>query len=409
MRIVFLSDDFPPQSFGGAGIVAYDFAIAMKRMGHEIYVITTCRNRDEAGVSEYHGIKVWKITSNYSTRWRSYLGLYNPPVVRQVAKLLKNIKPDVVHAHNIHFYLSYHTLVIAKRFSKVVVLTAHDVMSFNYGKLHTKRYLENFDAHTTWFDHLKQARKRWNPLRNLFIRKYLKHADKIFAVSGALKKALEQNGIVNVEVMYFGADVNLWRTSGEEVAQFREKYNLTNKKVILFGGRLSEAKGGGKALEVMAELEKEVDNVVLLVAGKMEGYAASMKEAADKLGIGGRLIFTGWIERDEIKSAYACADLVLVPSIIFDSFPRIVLEAMACAKPVVGTCYGGAPEIIEDGITGYVVNPFHTKEVAEKMLDLINHPEKAERFGKAGLDRIKTNFNLNVQIAKLIAIYETLY
>src|SRR3989344_5846722 len=101
MRIVFLSDDFPPQSFGGAGIVAYDFAIGMKRLGHEVSVITTCRKESEVGESEYHGLKVWKIASNYSARWRSYLGLYNPPVVRQVAKLLKEIKPDVVHAHNI--------------------------------------------------------------------------------------------------------------------------------------------------------------------------------------------------------------------------------------------------------------------------------------------------------------------
>src|SRR3990167_3507984 len=135
MKIVFLSDDFPPQSFGGAGIVAYDFAITMKKLGHEVSVITTCRNRDEVGESEYYGIKVWKIASNYSTRWRAYLSLYNPGVVRQVEKLLEKIKPDVVHAHNIHFYLSYQTLAVAKRFIKAVVLSAHDVMSFNFGKL----------------------------------------------------------------------------------------------------------------------------------------------------------------------------------------------------------------------------------------------------------------------------------
>ena len=408
MRIVFLSDDFPPQSFGGAGIVAYDFALGMKGLGHEVFVITTCRNRDEAGESEFHGLKVWKILSNYSPRWRSYLSLYNPRVVRQVGKLLQKIKPDVVHANNIHFYLSYHSLVVAKRFSKAVVITLHDVMAFNFGKLNTRQYLENFDAHTTWFDHARQAKKRWNPLRNLFIRKYLRGVDKLFAVSQALKKALEQNGIKNVETMYFGADVNLWRTNGVEAAQFRERYNLKNKKIILFGGRLSDAKGGGKALEAMAEIAKEVDNVILLVAGKIDGYATLMKEMADKLGMADRLVFTGWIERDEIKYAYACADLVLVPSIIFDSFPRIILEAMASGRPVVGTCYGGAPEIIEDGLTGYVVNPFHTKEMAEKMLDLLKNPEKAERFGKAGYERVKTHFDLNEKILQINSFYQEL-
>jgi len=405
MRIVFLSDDFPPQSFGGAGIVAYDFAIGMKRLGHEVSVITTCRKESEAGESEYHGIKVWKIASDYSTRWRAYLSLYNPPVVRQVGKLLEKIKPDVVHAHNIHFYLSYQTLAVAKRFSKAVVLSAHDVMSFNFGKLNTRRYLENFDAHTTWFDHLKQAKKRWNPLRNLFIRKYLRYANKLFAVSQALKKALEQNGIRNVDVMYFGADVDLWHVSGVEVTQFRERFNLKDKKVVLFGGRLSEAKGGGKALEAMVEVTKEVDNAVFLVVGKIDEYTAKMKEEADKLGIGDRLIFTGWIERDEIKYAYACADLVLVPSIIFDSFPRIVLEAMASSRPVVGTCYGGAPEIIVDSVTGYIVNPFHIKEMAEKMLDLLKNPEKAEKFGQAGYERVAREFSVEKSVNKCLEIY----
>ena len=60
---------------------------------------------------------------------------------------------------------------------------------------------------------------------------------------------------------------------------------------------------------------------------------------------------------------------MLHPVICFDSFPRAVLEAMASGKPVVGTCYGGAPEIIEDGVTGYIVNPFDIKKMAEKVID----------------------------------------
>lgn len=402
MKILFLQDDFPPQSFGGAGISTFDLALGMKKAGHDVFVITTCRSENDAGEFNYHGLKVFKIASDYPGRWRAYLSLYNRRVVRQVEELLKTIRPDVVHANNIHFHLSYYTLKLAKRYAKVVVITFRDSMSFSFGKLRTKRYLRDFDTHLSWFDNLKQAKKRWNPFRNIFIKKYLKYADKLFAVSNALKKALEQNGIRNVEVIHTGVDVESWRVSEEEVVQFRKSNNLENKRVILFGGRLSEAKGGKKALEAIAKITTEAPNTALLVAGSVDEYARGMKEEASRLGIGNKLIFTDWMEREDIKSAYAAADIALVPSICFDAFPRIVLEAMASGKPVVGTHYGGASEIIVDEVTGYVVNPLHSKEIADKILILLKDPKKAEKFGKAGYERVEKEFSLERSTGKYL-------
>lgn len=398
MKILFLSDDFPPQSFGGAGISTCDLALGMKKAGHDVFVITTCRKESEAGELNYHDIKVFKIASDYPERWRAYVSLYNRPVVKKVEELLKIIRPGVVHANNIHLHLSYHSLKVAKRYVKVVVWTARDTMAFNYGKLQTKRYLDNLDAHLSWVDNLKQAKKRWNPFRNFFIKRYLGYVDKLFAVSGALKKALEQNGIKNVGVMHTGADVSEWQVSQDAVTSFKAKRGLEEKKVIFFGGRLSASKGSRVALEVIEKVSQELSDVVLLVAGTRSG----MKDEP-------YLKFTGWIEREEIKIAYAVADVVLVPSLYLDPFPRVVLEAMVSGKPVVGTCYGGAPEIIEDGVTGYVVNPFDTKKMAEKIIDLLKNHDKAEKFGQAGLERVKTSFNLDDKIAKHIGIYEALY
>ena len=408
MKILFLSDDFPPQSFGGAGISTYDLALGMKKAGHQVFVITTGRKASEAGESDYQGLKVYKIANDYPKRWRAYLSLYNPPVVRQVEELLKKIRPDVVHANNIHFYLSYYCLKLAKKYAKVVVFTARDAMLFNFGKLQTKRYLENFNCHTTWLDHLKQAKKRYNPFRNLIIRHYLKYTDKLFAVSNALKKALEQNGIKKVEVMHTGADSSEPPVSEEKIAGLRTKYGLKDKKVLLFAGRLSWSKGGEKTLEALAEIVKAEPRAVLLVAGIVDDYAQTMLEQAKKLGLKEQLIFTGWIGREEIKTAYASANVVVVPSLCFDAFPRMVIEAMAAGKPVVGTCYGGAPEIIADRVTGYVVNPFNAKETAEKILDLLENPEKAEKFGQAGYERIKKDFNLDDKVRQIIFCYQRL-
>jgi len=402
MKILFLQDDFPPQSFGGAGISTYELARGMKNAGHAIFVITTCRKKSEAGEFDYQGMKVFRIANDYPDKWRAYMSLYNRPVIRQVEELLKRVKPDVVHANNIHFYLSYHCLKLAKRYARVVVFTARDTMTFNFGKLETKRYLENFDCHTTWFDHLQQARKRWNPFRNFFIRRYLKYADKKIAISKALQNALAQNGINNVDVIYNGINADDWRVDQDIVNSFRERYDLLNKKVLFFNGRLSASKGGAKTVEALAGIIKEAPNTALLVAGNVDEYARAMKKQAQSLGVEEHLIFTGWIERDEIKVAYFISDVVLMPSIYFDAFGRVNIEAMASRKPVVGTCYGGTPEIVIDGVTGYIVNPLRPEEIAEKVLDLLKNPEKAKKFGQAGYERVKKEFSLEKSVKEYL-------
>lgn len=408
MKILLLSDDFPPQSFGGAGISTYELALGMRKAGQEVCVVTTCRKREDAGESDYNGVRVFRIASNYPSKWRWYVSLYNRPAIHQLELILKKIKPDVVHVNNVHLYISYYSIKLSKRIAKVVVWTGRDVMAFNFSKLQTKKYLENFDCRTTWLDHLHQAKKRWNPLRNFFIKRYLRLADKLYAVSGALAKALDQNGIRGVEVMHTGVDLDLWRIDKIRTDQFKKKYNLENKKVILFGGRLSEAKGAREVLKAMADIAKSLPDAVLLIVSKNDGYSERMKAEAIRLGIGDRMIFTGWIEREEIKYTYVCADVVLVPSVCFDAFPRIVLEAMASGRPVVGTCYGGAPEIIVDGVTGFVVNPFNFKEMAEKTLVILGDQRKKESFGSAGYERVKSDFNSNKKIESILACYREL-
>ena len=395
MKIVFLTDDFPPISFGGAGFSTYELARGVQKAGHKVFVITTCRRANEAGEFEYDGLTVFRIASDYHERWRAWLSLYNPSVVRQVKGLLRRIQPDVVHANNIHYYLSYHCLKVAKRHAKRVVWTARDTMAISYGKLNTPRYLEHLDTRLTWRDHLRQARLRYNPLRNWLIRRYLRSADRLLAVSDALRGALAQNGIADVETLHTGIEVDAWQVSHVAVAAFRSKFGLEGKQVILFGGRLSASKGQGQALEAARLVRERMNGSVLLIMGG--------SEQKEETGI----VQTGWISGEEKKAAYAVSDIVWVPSVYLDPLPRVVLEAMAAGKPVIGSRYGGSPEVIVEGVTGYVVDPRHAEAIAEKAVYLLQHSDKAAAFGRAGQERIRTDFNLDEVIAQYIACYRT--
>lgn len=399
MNIVFLSDDFPPTSFGGAGFSSFELAQAVRAVGHEVAVITTCRKPSEAGENEYEGLTVYRIESNYHERWRAWRGLYNPPVVREVEKLLQRIRPDVVHANNVHFHLSYHSLLLAKRYAKAVVWTGRDAMAVSYGKLDTPCYLAHLDARMTWRDNLRQAGKRYNPFRNWLIRRYLHSADARLSVSNALREVLKQNGVYDVQTLHTGIDADMWQANPEVLAAFRSKFGLEGKKVVLFGGRLASGAQVIRAMRLVAEAER----ATLLVMGRAES-AASMKQADAGLDV----VYTGWITGAEKVAAYAVADLVWVPSTYFDAFPRSALEAQASGKPVVATKFGGAPELVVDGETGYVVNPLVAQEIADKTIDLLQHPEKAAAMGRAGLARVEAEFNLETQAGKLIAVYKKL-
>jgi len=407
MKILILSDGL---SGGGAERVAFDLTNSFLELRNEVSIITTIQDKSKAGKTNENGIEIYKIYSNYHERWRNYLSLYNPQTIKQVKKIIEQINPDVVHAHNIHYYLSYYCLKIAKKYSRAVFLTAHDVMLFHYGKLvefvnqNNLSIPKKFNYKITPWQQIKKYKKRYNPFRNIIIHHYLKYVDKIFAVSYELKDVLNQNNIKNVEVIHNGIDVNNWQINNKKLENFKKKYNLFNKKIVFFAGRLSDLKGGGKIFKAIKIVKKQVPDILLLVAGKKDNYAQMMIELAESENI--FLLFTGWIEKDDLKSAYYSSDVIVTPSIYLDPFNLINIEGMICKKPVVGTCFGGTPEIVIDNETGYIVNPLNVEKMAEKIIDLLKNPDKAEQFGQAGYKRVKQEFSLSKQFEKYLKYYE---
>ncbi len=124
MRILILSDSFPPNRFASADMVAFRLANGFKKSGHDVFVITTVQDKLQEGEMVYEGLKIFKLYANFHVRWMAYLSLYNPQTVNKIKKIINKVKPDVVHAHNIHFFLSYRSLKIAKQNGAKVFLTA---------------------------------------------------------------------------------------------------------------------------------------------------------------------------------------------------------------------------------------------------------------------------------------------
>ena len=397
MKIAILADNI--FSSGGAGIIALNHAKAMKDLGFEVIIITTSQDIDEK--HEEYNIKTYSIFSKYPPILRAYKSLNNISVVKEVGVILNKERPDIVHAHNIHYHISYRSLVEAKKYSKAVFLTIHDSMSFHYSKLFPEAvYTENEIVKSykvSPWEQLKLFKWQYNPFRNLIIKKYLKIPDKIFAVSGALKQALEDNNISNIDVIHNGVDVEKW---------IMKNKNEDNRKYIFWGGRLSRAKGGDVLIKSFIELVKREPNAMLLVVGKRDSYVMEIENKVKNIGIENNVIFTGSKTQDEMKSLYAKSTLVVVPSLCFDWFPTVILESMASGKPVIATCWGGAREMIIDGKTGFIINPKNEKEFTERILLFLMNKEKVEEMGKNSFERVKNLFSLDEHIKILIEQYD---
>lgn len=399
MRILFLNDFIPPHSIVGPGKRNFELAQELKRLGNDVYFITSCQDKKLEGEEIIDGIKIFNIYSKYSYRFKSYVNLHNFFIIEKIKSIMKNIRPDVVHADIIHFHLSYASLKIAKQYSRAVFLTTRDFMLFSAGKfLQKERECGEINYKVSWLDNFKRAKKRFNPLRNILIKRYLKYVDKIFAVSNELAKSLDQNDIYNVEVIHNGLNI---------VDINPVDFEFKNSKTIFLLGRINETKGVYALLNSFPIIISKVPDAEITIAGvkdeekeKIEKYIRKLNLNKAKIKIFKRLI------KDELKSAFESAAVIVSPSLYPDPFPGVNLEAALYRKPVVTTCFGGAKEFIIDGKTGYVVNPYNKKELADKITDLLIDEEKARRFGMANFERLKNHFSINKQAEIILGWYK---
>jgi glycosyltransferase involved in cell wall biosynthesis len=380
LKVTFLTDDFPPHAHGGAGLIAYEEARALSEMGHDVLVITTTQDKTKVGDSMSGRIRVKSLFSNYDRRFRAYISIWNPPVVRQIKKILTDEQPDIIHAHNVHTHISYKALDVARYHTRRLFLTAHDAMLVHYGK-----FMPSGNLEAGGFKNVKEYGWHANPLRSYFIRRFIQKVDAIFAVSQALKELLVYNGIGKVHVLYNGIDGSYWKNIDDvKKSSFISRFGLSGAKVVLFAGRVSGLKGGKALEEAMKLVKKEIPEARLFTVG------GEVK-----------------IDRDEMKYAYAVADVVVVPSLYLDPFPTVNLEAMASSKPVIGTKEGGTKEAVRDGVTGYIIDPSDTVLFAQRIIELLGNAEKARGFGRRGYERFKEKFTIDIHIQTLLAWYNS--
>lgn len=188
----------------------------------------------------------------------------------------------------------------------------------------------------------------------------------------------------------------------EKSLEFARKFQLDPASQIILGtaARLDAAKGLTYLLQAFAKLEGA--NLRLVIAGNGE-LEASLKQEAQDLGVGDRVIFTGYL--DDLPNLMQLFDIFVLPS-LQEACSLACAEAMSQGKPVVGTCVGGIAEQVSDRQTGFIVNPRDPEGLATKLQELINDQDLRGRFAKDGYSRYRQLFSNEIMLEKTAQLYD---
>ena len=331
------------------------------------YDITVCCIRDKQGAYEKDlrdlGIRVCKI---HMKSRLDPVGLY------RLYKFMKNEKFDIVHTH---MYRSNTPGRIAAKFAGVPVIIAN---------------LHNID---TW-----KTRKHF-----LIDRMLSRYTDKIIAVSDAVKEFNIKNSGINQDkfvTIYNGIDIEEFKGDFDYQAK-REELGVGEDELLVgIFARLYPQKGHKYFLEAAFKINRVIDNVKFMVVG--EGPLESeLKEQAMKLGIRGKVIFTGL--RHDIPDLLHIIDVSVLSSFI-EGFSNIILESMAAEKPVIATDAGGNKEAVIDGKTGFIVPPANSDKLANAIVKILNDKQLRINMGRKARERV-TKFSVQEMACQTDFLY----
>jgi glycosyltransferase involved in cell wall biosynthesis len=187
-----------------------------------------------------------------------------------------------------------------------------------------------------------------------------------------------------IRVIYNGVYLPRYHTDIEPLYKAREGEILLGS-----AGRLSEKKGHLFLLEMMKELQADQTSYRLLIAGE-GGMLRTLERKAKKLGVRDQVEFLRFVE--DMPAFFSSIDIFLLPS-RFEGFGYVLAEAMACRKPVVVFDFKSSPEIVEDGVTGYITRSDRVDEMTRRVRELAGDRKLREEIGAHGRARVEALFS----------------
>lgn len=231
---------------------------------------------------------------------------------------------------------------------------------------------------------------------------FLRLADHTVAVSHGQRNKILALGVKPERVSVIHNAINLAEIPAASEAFLRRQLGLPEDAVIVASaGRLSPEKNYAGMIAAAVQVAAQNNLVYFIIFG--EGFLRSELEGTiAAAGLGGRFLLPGF--RNDLQALLQEIDIFMLPSFT-EGLPNVVLEAFAARKPVVATRVGGTPEVVQDGISGFLTKPDEHGLMAERLLALAENPSLRKKMGTAGYEYVSKEFGFEKQTEN----YEELY
>jgi 1,2-diacylglycerol 3-alpha-glucosyltransferase len=354
-------------AYHGQAIFTINLAETLLRKGHEVLVVAGSEKGPES-YSVFRGVLVKSLRS-------ISLKAFNPNAVlaiftkKRIFEIIKEFSPDIIHIQD-HYPLSHNAVRAARRMGIKIVGTNHFMP-------------EN--------------------LAEYFLLLPSDQLDAIAAPSKVAAEIVKQNRLkppvypiscgANTELFRFlpGIDRNLWR----------EKYGISQgRTVFFFVGRVDQE----KRLEVLINAVKHLNrqDIQFVIAGN-GSKLKYLKKMCYELNLGDRVVFTGFVPNEDLPSLLNSIDVFAMPSEA-ELLSIATIQAMACGKPILAANAVALPELVTDGVNGYLFSPGDVADAGRCMVALTDHPERWAAMGNAS-NKLSHRHGLDQVISK----YEKLY
>jgi len=206
----------------------------------------------------------------------------------------------------------------------------------------------------------------------------------------------------NFHVIAGGVDMKLFTAQQVDPAPINEKYDLKDKKVVLFCGRLTSEKGA----RYLIRAAKDIKGEVVIVGDGPERQFLSQLMARKKLK---NVKLIGYLPHEEIIDLYYRADVFVAPSVVEEALGLSILEAMAAKTPVIATRKGGIPLLVKQNQNGLFVRARNSKEITQACNKLLENDELRQRLGENARKTVEEKFTWTIIAQKFDRLYKKIY
>lgn len=387
---------------GGAEVFFHETDRVLRKNGHETLLVAT---GDQSIEVPDNVVLMRAPTYNSGGALNKIISLpaaiYDRKKKRQMAELIEQFKPDIVHVFAIHVHLSLSIIDAAYDARVPVIATFNDYKHIcpNYKLFHHSHVC--FDC---------KGKKFYSAVLNSCCK-----GSRALSAASAIEAYVHEGLGIYDRFDHFtfssdymaGATEAFWPDREFTWSKLRNPFDSAAQKALdvyepfgLFFGRLIDEKG----VDRLVEAARQIDGFPIKIIGNGPDMDR-LRAMVEKYGLR-NVEFLGPMWGDELNTVLSRARFVVVPSIWHENFPYVINQAFALARPVLGSRRGGITELLADGERGLVFDPDHPSELAGHIRRLATDEHEARRMGQAAKIYSDATFNDEVFSTELAAAYE---